>query len=484
MVRERPDWCISRQRDWGVPIIAFYCRSCDEILLSKPIVDHVAGIFEKEGADAWYSRETGDLLPRDTFCPKCGGLDFRKEFNILDVWFDSGSSHLAALGRRPDLPWPSDMYIEGGDQYRGWFQSSLLIGVALRGASPYRASITHGWTLDELGRAMSKSKGIGMDPSELVQQRGAEIARLLAGSVDYVVDIRIFDELMDRLSEAYRKIRNTCRYILGNLHNQQEPDHPRFDPESDLVAYDRLLEIDRWALARTSVVIRKCLKAYEDYQFHQAYTALHSFCTVDLSSFYLNILKDRLYTHASASISRRSAQTAMYLILDCLVRLLAPLLPFTCEEVWMALHAGKPDLPSIHAGLFPARRTEWEQEPLLVEWDRIMEVRESVSKALEEKRQAKTIGDSLEARVRLCAGRNLYPVLRRKAEDLRYLLIVSQVDIKEDAALEPDGLQVEVVRADGAKCERCWNYSAAVGGDATFPTLCERCLPILRDFMK
>ena len=263
-------------------------------------------------------------MPAGTACQKCGSRKFRKEFDILDVWFDSGSSHLATLGKRTDLPWPSDLYIEGGDQYRGWFQSSLLIAVALRDASPYRASITHGWTLDEQGRAMSKSKGIGIDPADLVKEQGAEVTRLLVSSINHVEDIRIFDELLDRLGDAYRKIRNTCRFMLGNLGNQQDPAHPRFDPARDAVPYADMLEIDRWALARTARLIRKCLNGYEEYQFHQVYSALYNFCTVDLSSFYLDVLKDRLYTPATRSLSRRSAQTALWHILDIFTRLIAP----------------------------------------------------------------------------------------------------------------------------------------------------------------
>ncbi len=356
MVRERPDWCISRQRAWGVPIVAFYCKACDQVLLRKDIIDHVASIFAKEGADAWYAHTPAELLPQGTVCAQCGENDFRQEFDILDVWFDSGSSHLATLGARPDLPWPADLYIEGGDQYRGWFQSSLLIAVALRGAAPYRAAITHGWTLDEKGRAMSKSKGIGIDPNDLVKARGAEIARLLVSSVSYVEDVRIFDELLDRLGEAYRKIRNTCRFMLGNLSNQQDAKHPHFNPETDRVPYDQMLEIDRWALARKGTLIQKCLKGYEDYQFHQVYSALYNFCTVDMSAFYLDILKDRLYTSATHSLARRSAQTALWEILDAFTRLIAPILSFTSEEVYHAMYEGCPPetrSASVHELLFP-----------------------------------------------------------------------------------------------------------------------------------
>ncbi len=481
MVKDRPDWCISRQRDWGVPIIAFYCKECDEILLDRDIVHHVAGLFEKEGADAWYAHPPAELLPEGTRCRKCGGGDFRQEYNILDVWFDSGSTHLAALGHRPDMPWPADLYIEGGDQYRGWFQSSLLIGVALRGEAPYRASITHGWTLDELGRAMSKSKGIGIDPNDLVQERGAEIARLLAGSVTYVEDIRIFGELLDRLGEAYRKIRNTCRFMLGNLANQLDPARSHFDPDTDSIPYDEMLEVDRWALARTERLVQRCWKAYEDFQFHVAYNALYNFCTVDMSSFYLSILKDRLYTHGTHSHSRRSAQTALWHILDSLTRLIAPILPFTAEEVFGAMEVGRKGprrAESVHTLLFPKYNPAHDSDELIAEWDKLLTIRETVLKALEEIRQAGRIGDPLEAKVKLGASGETLALLRRHHSDLAFVFIVSQVEITE---LSEGDLQVEVVSADGAKCERCWNYSLEVGKDEEFPTVCERCAPVVKD---
>ena len=484
MVKDRPDWCISRQRNWGVPIPAFYCAGCNEILLERDVIYHVAAIFEREGADAWYAHEAAELLPPGTVCARCGGRTFHKEKDILDVWFDSGSSHLATLGVRADLPWPADLYIEGGDQYRGWFQSSLLIGVALRGRSPYRTSITHGWTLDEAGRAMSKSQGIGIDPNELVERRGAEIARLLACSVNYVEDIRIFDELLDRLEEAYRKIRNTCRFMLGNLSNQQDAAHPRFDPRTDALPRAQMLEIDRWAVARAAQVARKCVRAYDDYQFHQVYGALYNFCTVDLSAFYLDVLKDRLYTHATRSLSRRSAQTALWQILDTLVRLLAPILSFTAEEVFQSMYEGldSAERPaSVHLLLFPAHDETEEEERLLRTWEQLLEVRGRVLKALEEVRQRGEIGNALEAKVKIRAGRERWELLERYAPELRYVFIVSQAELERDPAAAPEALEIEVARADGRKCERCWNYSTAVGSDAAYPTLCERCTPVVRE---
>ncbi len=483
MVKERPDWCISRQRDWGVPIIAFFCRKCDAVLQDKGIIDHVASFFDKEGADAWYSHSPEELLPSGTTCAECGSADFRQEFNILDVWFDSGSTHLATLGRRKDLPWPADLYIEGGDQYRGWFQSSLLIGVALRARSPYRASITVGWTLDELGRAMSKSKGIGFDPDYIVQKRGAEIARLLAGSVNFVEDVRIFDELLDRLGEAYRKMRNTCRFMLGNLSNQQDRSRPHFDPDSDRVPYEQMLEIDRWALARTARLVQKCLKGYEDYQFHQVYGALYNFCTVDLSAFYLDILKDRLYTYGTHSLARRSAQTVLWHILDAFVRLLAPILPFTAEEVYDAMYERlqkAEKASSVHILLFPKYEAAHDQESLLDEWEKLSEVRQTVLKRLEEARQKGEIGNSLEAKVLLRASGETAGLLRRHGEDLRYIFIVSQVELEDDLTAE-HGVSVEISRADGKKCERCWNYSVHVGVNTQYVTLCERCVPVVRE---
>ncbi len=351
----------------------------------------------------------------------------------------------------------------------------------MHGASPYRASITHGWTLDEQGRAMSKSKGIGVDPNDLVKEQGAEVTRLMVSSVNHVEDLRIFNEVFERIKEAYRKIRNTARYMLGNLSNQQDVDHGRFDPARDAVPYDQMLEIDRWILGRTARLIKRCRKGYEDYQFHQVYSALYNFCTVDLSSFYLDILKDRLYTHATRSISRRSAQTALWQVLDAFTRLIAPILPFTAEEICQAMYEERnpQDRPiSVHVLLFPEYIDEHDREDLLAEWDRLLEVRQQVSKALEEVRSAGTIGNSLEARVILRAGGDMADSLRRHAHELRYVFIVSQAEVVDDAGSE---LRVEVARAQGGKCERCWNYSVEVGKSSDFPTICERCLVTVRE---
>lgn len=353
--------------------------------------------------------------------------------------------------------------------------------MALRGRAPYRAAITHGWTLDEKGRTMSKSKGIGIDPNDLVKARGAEIARLLVSSVNYVEDVRIFDELLDRLGEAYRKIRNTCRFMLGNLGNQQDPGHPRFDPATDSVPYDQMLEIDRWALVRTGRLVRKCLKGYEEYQFHQVYGALYHFCTVDLSAFYLDILKDRLYTAPTHSVARRSAQTALWRILDAFTRLIAPILSFTSEEVYAAMHEGLPTPgreESVHLLLFPEVEERQGGDALIEEWDRLRQVRESVLKELEEARQGGLIGNALEAAVQIRAAGETAALLERHRGELPALFIVSQVEFTTDAAVG-DGVRVEIRKAEGSKCERCWNYARTVGADAAFPTLCDRCVPVV-----
>jgi len=470
MIATRPDWCISRQRIWGVPITVFYCEGCQEPFTNRKVLDRVVALFREHTADVWYEKSAAELMGIDVKCEKCGGLEFRKERDILDVWFDSGSSHLAVLTRENKLPWPSNMYMEGGDQYRGWFQSSLLIGVASdHGDAPYRECATHGWTLDEHGHAMHKSKGNAIEPEEIYKQGGAELLRLWTASVEFTEDVTLSKTILDRLTEAYRKLRNTFRYALGNLHD--------FDPAADAVPVEEMLEIDRWMLARAEDVVRRCREAYGELAFHKVYRAVYDFATTDLSAVYFDVLKDRLYTAATQSRARRSGQTALYRVHYALTRLVAPLLAFTAEEVWSytAKPAGAPE--SVHMALLP------EPEELaggldsaaMERWDRLMKVRETVLKALEEARQAKFIGAPLEARVRLEG----FAGLEESAAELPGLFIVSQV------VLEPssNGNQpkVTVERADGTKCERCWKYVTTVGSDAQFPTVCDSCSAALRE---
>ncbi len=466
MIAGRPDWCISRQRFWGVPITVFYCEGCQEPFTDREVLDRIVAMFREHAADVWYEKSAAELIGTGAKCGKCGGGSFRKENDILDVWFESGCSHLETLTPENHLPWPSDMYMEGGDQYRGWFHSSLLVGVGLKGASPYRECATHGWTLDEQGHAMHKSKGNSIEPEEIIKQGGADLLRLWTASVDFTEDVRLSKTILDRLVEAYRKLRNTFRYALGNLHD--------FDPAKDSVPGDQMLEIDRWILARAEDLVRKCDEWYREFAFHKVYRAIYDFAAADLSSIYFDVLKDRLYTSATRSRARRSGQTALYRIHYALTRLLAPLLSFTAEEVWG--YTAKPaDAPqSVHMALFPKPEelASGLDSATLAKWDRLMEVRVEVLKALEEARQAKFIGAPLEARVRLQG----YADIEAYAAELPALFIVSQV------VLDPGGeKRVTVERADGTKCERCWKYSEAVGQDAEFPTVCDACSGALRE---
>ena len=462
MIATRPDWCISRQKLWGVPIIVFYCEGCQEPLTDRKILDRVVDQFRQSTVDIWYSQSAAELAGPDAKCGKCGGTSFRKETDILDVWFDSGVSHLAVLTPENSLPWPCDLYLEGGDQYRGWFHSSLLVGVALKGGAPYRATATNGWTLDGEGRALSKSSG-SEAAEKIVNKYGADVLRLWVASIDFTEDVRLSNTILDRLIEAYRKLRNTFRYALGNLHD--------FNPEKDAVPVAEMLEIDRWILARTEDLIRRCRGWYDTLEFHKVYRAIYDFTTADLSARYFDILKDRLYTAATSSRERRSGQSALYRVHYALVRLIAPLLAFTAEEVWSytAKPVGAPE--SIHLALLPEPEEVASGLPAakLAEWDRLMEVRDVVLKALEEARQAKLIGTSLEARVRLQGYKGF-------EAELPSVFIVSQVVLKPG-----DELRATIERADGVKCERCWKYSTAVGQDAEFPTVCDTCSAALRD---
>jgi len=467
MLKGRPDWCVSRQRVWGVPIPAFYCRSCQEIVADAAVIRHVADIFERESADAWYTREAGELLPAGFKCRKCGAADFTKETDILDVWFDSGSSSIAVLEARENLRWPADVYIEGGEQFRGWFNSSLFVGLAVHDRAPYDTVVTHGWTLDAQGKAMHKSTGNAVSPDEVIPHLGAEVLRLWCVSSDYMEDLRCSDEILQRVAEGYRKLRNTARYALGNLDG--------FDTARDSVADEELLEIDRWALSELDVVISKVRKAYEAYEFHLVYQALYEFCTVTLSARYFDILKDRLYTFAPRNPTRRSAQTTLFRIADSLARMLATILVFTADEIWENLPGAR--AASVHLAELPSASGE-RDEKLAARWNQLFEIRDKVLGALEEARVAKTIGSSLEAAVEIKAAGRTFELLESYRDDLRYLFIVSQVSLTGTEAGE---VGVSVRRADGQKCERCWNYSTRVGESARYPTVCERCVAALEE---
>ena len=469
MVATRPDWCISRQRLWGVPIPAFYCRGCGQALLRPELVRYVADIFERESADAWYAREVPELLPAAFRCPHCGGAEFAKEKDILDVWFDSGSSHAAVLGHRADLPWPADVYLEGSDQHRGWFHSSLLVGVGTRGRAPYRQVVTHGFTVDAEGKKISKSLGNDVDTEKLLRSYGAEPLRMWTIMVDYREDMRFSDEMMKRVAEAYRKVRNTLRYLISNLYD--------FDPARHAVGEADLLALDGYALHRHRQVVNRVLEAYEAYEFHVVYHTLVQYAAADLSSFYLDVLKDRLYCEAAEGPRRRSAQTVLHRIARDLCLLLSPVLPFTTDEAW-AMVPGATE-PSVHIACFP--QAEREDRAVLDRWAVLLDTRSHVTKALEEARTARLVASSLEARVTLRGSRDaLEPLRAHEAtagvfpSNLASLFIVSGVRLEEGEG----PLAVTVERAPGKKCERCWTFSEAVGTLPT-PSVCERCTEVL-----
>jgi isoleucyl-tRNA synthetase len=464
MVENRPDWCISRQRTWGVPITVLYCEGCGEPVTSPELFERVKELFLAEGADAWYDRPATDFLPASYGCAKCGVTAFRKELDILDVWFDSGCSHLAVLKERPELTWPSDVYIEGHDQHRGWFQSSLLVGTGLEGAAPFHQVITCGFLINEQGDKMSKSRGNALSPQDVLKQHGADVIRLWVAMIDYQTDMTIGPQIMGRAAEAYKKIRNTARYLLSNLNG--------FEPERDGVPHAQLLDVDKWVLARAAEVFERCLKAYGDYEFHIVYHRVLDLCTVVLSSLYLDISKDTLYCDALASVSRRSAQTAMYEILRGMVAFLAPLLTFTTEEIYEAMPGAKEQ--SVHLIDFPtiaAPKTD------SAAWDRIFRVREAVSKVLEGARAAGTIGQSLEADVTL-HGITREAVVGTLDLDLAKVFIVSHVDFAAaaiDSTIEVEGvgpIGISMSPARGKKCGRCWQYREEVTEDGG---LCARC---------
>jgi isoleucyl-tRNA synthetase len=467
MVTNRPDWCISRQRAWGVPIPALDCRTCGEATLTKALVERAAAVFDVHGADAWYERPSAEFIPEGLTCPSCGGTDFDRERDILDVWFDSGSSHEAVLPFRPELKWPADLYLEGSDQHRGWFQSSLLVGLGTRGRPPYHQVVTHGFIVAEDGRKMSKSLGNSIEPQDIIKGSGADILRLWVAMSDYTQEVRLSREILARAVEAYRKIRNTCRYLLGNLYD--------FNQAADRVGFENLQEVDRYALARYAEAAQAVLEAYGDYNFPVIFQRLNQLATVDLSAFYADVSKDRLYTFAAASRERRSAQTAMYVIVDGLVRLLAPILPVTADELWRYLPGARE--ASVHLSEFPSREQvdAMVDGDLIARWERLIAIRDEVNRTLEAARQDKTIGNSLGARVLLRARGGTASLLDRYRADLPMLFIVSQLEL-ETTGGDEDGLEVEVRKADGEKCARCWRIVPAVSDNESTRGLCDRCV--------
>jgi len=473
MVAQRPDWCVSRQRAWGVPIPVFYCKDCGEVYATPESLAKIEqlALSATDGIDRWFDSDVKDLMPAGAKCAKCGSARFRKESDILDVWFDSGVSNRAVLDGHPDLVWPFDMYLEGSDQHRGWFQSSLIPAVAVKGEPPYRAVVTHGYVVDGEGKKMSKKLGNVISLDDMVNKLGADVIRLWVASENYRQDIRISDEILTRMQDAYRRIRNTFRYMLGNLYDFTE---------ADTVAFNELEEADKWALHRMQLLRERVLKAYADYEFHLIYHAVHNFCAVDLSSFYLDILKDRLYTFAAKSRERRAAQTALSSILTDLLKLMAPILPYTCDEAYEFLPAHLREAESVHLTQFPQARPEHVLDDTAeATWDDLLRMRVVVSRVLEEARRKSVIGSSLEAALTLIPGDARAERLLKKYEaQLPWIFIVSKCSINpvsEEAAEAEARLVVEVERASGKKCVRCWNYRDSVGRSAEHPTLCRRC---------
>lgn len=472
MIAERQDWCISRQRVWGVPIPIFYCTGCHLPVINPETIEAVRTLFTKEGSDAWYAREAKEILPPGYSCPQCGNDEFRKEKDTMDVWFDSGSSHAAVLDIRPELRWPADLYLEGSDQYRGWFHSSLLTAVATRGEPPYRGVLSHGWVVDGEGKKMSKSLGNVIAPEEIIEEYGADILRLWVSSADFTNDIHLSADILKQLIEVYRKIRNTARFLLGNCFD--------IDPIAQAIPYSAMEELDRWALYRLNGLVDRATKAYEKYEYHLFFHALHNFCVVDMSNLYLDIIKDRLYCSAPDDPARRSAQTALSIILEHLILLMAPILTFTAEELWQQ-RPGRQN-PSVQLADWPGQNPIWADQELGRRWDVLFGVREEVTKALEQARKDKVIGGSLEASVTIRAESPYFEQLKNYEEQLPVLFIVSAVQlvghtktaVPEQITGQRLPLSVTVVKSEGSKCPRCWIFTAAA------EELCPRCSNVVR----
>ena len=465
MVRDRSDWCISRQRTWGVPIPVVYCKECGKPICTDETIKAISDLFRAEGSDSWWSKEPAEFIPESVKC-ECGCGEFTKEYDIMDVWFDSGVSHSAVMDEFKGLSFPADLYLEGADQYRGWFQSSLLTSVVYKGCAPYRAVCTHGWVVDGEGKTMHKSLGNGIDPSEITEKYGADILRLWVASSDYHSDIRISDAILKQLSEAYKKIRNTARFILGNLGNGDG-----FNPDTDCVADSELTELDRWAIMKLDTLIDEVKSGYDKYDFHVAFHAIHNFCVVDMSNFYLDIIKDRLYCEKENSPVRRSAQTAMYRILSAITRLSAPIISFTAEEIWGFMpHSASDDTESVFLNQMPEKSGLEFSEEFVEKWNFIYSTRLSANKVLEEARNQKIIGKSLEAKIVVKSPE--WEKYQKLAGELAEILIVSGFEAEKS---ETETV-FEAVPADGGKCERCWRCSAYVGTNPVHPTLCERCV--------
>ncbi len=461
MIEDRNDWCISRQRTWGVPLPIFYCKNCEKEYVTPESLDKIQNIVREKGTNAWFEMSEKELMPDGAKCKECGHTEFKKETDIMDVWFDSGSTHESVLQER-GLP-EANLYLEGSDQYRGWFQSSLLTSIATKDKAPYKEVVTHGYVVDEQGRKMSKSLGNGIDPMDMINEFGADILRLWALSSDYTSDVSISKGIIKQVSEVYRKIRNTCRFILGNI-NDLDVDN--------LTTYNQLLEIDKWALIKLNNLIKVCTEAYDAYDFNEAYQAINNFCVVQMSNFYLDIIKDRLYTAKPDSIERRAAQTTMYKILDALVKILAPMTCFTAEEIWKYMpHSASEKQESVMLTQYPEVNDEYDNKELEEKWNKIIKLKDIVSKKLEEARAEKIIGHSLNAKVTIYANANNYEFLKNNQELLMTVFIISDLQLKKS----DEEMKVEVEQAEGQKCERCWMYSKTVGQDKDNPTICNRC---------